>query len=49
LADGSDAEVAPSDPDPQELVRVDVCPIHDDPAVGVLDDGVSAFERGQRR
>src|SRR5665647_1598766 len=25
LADGSDAEVAPSDPDPQKLVRVDVC------------------------
>jgi len=48
LGDGADSEVAPGDPDPQELVSVDVCAIHHDPSVGVLDDGVPAFERGQR-
>src|SRR6476659_7231796 len=47
-ADRAHAEVAPGDPHPEQLARLDVATVHDHPAVGVLHHGVAPFERGER-
>jgi hypothetical protein len=49
FADCAHGEVAAGYPNPQEFVGVDIYAIHDDPAVGVLHDGIPALQGGQRR
>jgi len=48
FADRAHSEVAPGYPHPQQLVCLDVRAVHDDPAVGMLYDGVPPLQGGQR-